>query len=92
MTQDTITLVITIVLATLAGLFYTNGRFGDLHKRMDEMSKRIDDVGTRIETAQTDLGTRIETVHRDLVALRTEIHTDLSHIRDLLQEALRART
>jgi hypothetical protein len=68
----------TILVATFAGLFYTNGRFADLHKRIDSLetglTKRMDTLDHRLD----DLGKRLDT-----------LEADVREIRSLLIEALR---
>ena len=74
------TIVVTVVLAALAGVVYNNRRFDDVNRRFDDVHRRIDDL-------RADMNARFAQVDARLGELRE----DLREIRGLLQEALRAR-
>ncbi len=74
-------IVVTVVLAVLAGIVYNNRRFDDVHRRIDDlradMNARFAQVDARFAQVDARLG---------------ELREDLREIRGLLQEALPART
>ena len=74
-------IVVTVVLAVLAGIVYNNRRFDDVHRR-------IDDLGANMNARFAQVDARFAQVDARLGELRE----DLREIRGLLQEALRATT
>lgn len=78
--EQVATIVVTVVLAVLAGVMYNNRRFDDVNRRFDDVHRRIDDL-------RADMNARFAQVDARLAELRE----DLREIRALLQEALRTR-
>jgi Skp family chaperone for outer membrane proteins len=93
------TILITVVLAVLAGTFYNNRRIDDVSRRFDDVSRRFDDVHRRIDDLRADMNARFVQVETQLRELRQELQTtrqelveQMRETRTLLQEALKART
>lgn len=81
------TIVVTVVLAVLAGIVYNNRRFDDVNRRFDDVHRRIDDLRADMNARFAQVDARFAQVDARLGELRE----DLREIRGLLQEALRAR-
>lgn len=81
------TIVVTVVLAVLAGTGYNNRRFDDVNQRFDDVHRRIDDLRADVNARFAQLDTRLAQVDARL----SELREDLREIRGLLHEALPAR-
>jgi hypothetical protein len=78
--EQAATVVVTAVLAVLAGILYNNRRFDDVHRRIDDLRA---DMNARFAQADGRLA--------QVEARLAELREDLREIRSLLQDALRTR-
>ena len=78
--EQAATVIVSVVLAVLAGTVYNNRRF-------DEVARRFDDVHRRIDDLRSDMNARFAQMDGRL----SELREDLREIRTMLQEALRSR-
>ena len=89
------TIVVTVVLAVLAGTVYNNRRFDDVNRRFDDVHRRIDDLRADMNARFAQVDARFAQVDARFAQVDArfgELREDLREIRGLLQEALRART
>ncbi|MDR7591065.1 MAG: hypothetical protein QN151_09920 [Armatimonadota bacterium] len=67
------TIVVTVVLAVLAGILYNNRRFDDVNRRFDDVNGRFDDVHRRIDDLRADVNARFAQVEARLSELREDL-------------------
>ncbi|MDR7600650.1 MAG: hypothetical protein QN191_11920 [Armatimonadota bacterium] len=60
------TIVVTVVLAVLAGILYNNRRFDDVNGRFDDVHRRIDDLRADVNARFAQVEARLSELREDL--------------------------
>ncbi len=84
---QTITIVAPILVALIAGVFYSNRQF-------EQIARRIDDLRTDMNARFSTMDARFSSSDARFASIDArfaEIHQDLREMRGLLHEALRPR-
>lgn len=85
---ETITLVVTILVAVLGGIIYGNRRLDDI---TSNVNARFATVDSRFAELRGDMNARFAELHTDMNTRFGELHADFRELRTLILEALRSR-
>ncbi len=77
-------IIVSVILAVLAGTFYNN-------RRMDEVNRRFDDVHRRIDDLRADTSRQLADLRQELQLTRQELKEEMRETRALLQDLLKAQ-
>lgn len=69
------TILVTVILAVLAGTGCNNRWIDDVSRRFDDVNRRFDDVHRRIDDLRVDTNARFAQVDARLSELRQELQT-----------------
>ncbi|MDR5695462.1 MAG: hypothetical protein QN121_09345 [Armatimonadota bacterium] len=68
--EQTIALIVTILVAVIAGIMYGNQRFDDMNRRFDDVHRRIDDL-------RSDMNARFAEIREELREIRSMLQEAL---------------
>lgn len=83
--DQTVSLIVTILVAVLGGVLYTGVQFRQVDRRFDDVHRRIDDL-------RADSLARLGDLRSEMATNFVQVHQELRDLRTLLQTALQARS